>query len=125
MYGDYEARTTEAELVNVRVRMVGTGASAPTKIYGEGVTITRQGAGQYRLTFSPQPGKFAGVSDPSRQATTPGDVKGMDFVFGAWTDATSTAAAYFDLYVYDGGAAHDLAALEWLSFDVSFKQTGV
>lgn len=122
---DAPLRTSEPELFAVRVRMVGTGASVPTEILGNGVALSYQAIGQYRLTFADNPFTFAGTSDVSRQATTPGDVKGMDFVFGAWNAATDTASAYIDLYVYDGGAAHDLAASEWLAFDVYFKRTGI
>lgn len=121
----YPPHVSEPEFFSTRVRMVGTGAAAPTKILGSNVTITRVGAGQYRLTFGKNPGNFAGIVGPSIQATTPGDVKGVDLVFGAWTAATASAAARIDLFMYDGGVAHDLAALEWIAFDVSFKRTKV
>lgn len=120
-YDAYPVRTTEKELFLTRMRIVGTGASAPTKILGDGVTVTYIGVGQYRFTFAKNPYTFAGVAgQPSRQATTPGDIKGVDLVFGAYTAPTSTASAYIDLYMYDGGVAHDLAALEWLTWDFAF-----
>lgn len=123
MNNAWEVNVSEPNVFATKVRMVGTGASAPTEVLGAGIAITYIGVGQYRLTWADNPGTFAGATDPCRQATTPGDVKGMDFVFGAWNAATSTADAYIDLYVYDGGAPHDLAALEWLAFDVFFKRT--
>ena len=32
------------------------------------------------------------------------------------------ADAYVDLYVYDGGSAHDLAASEWITVDLDFRR---
>lgn len=119
----YPIRASERDLNVIHVRLLGTGAAVPTKVRGTNVTMSYIGVGQYRLTFNDNPGIWCGPAGaPCRQATTPGDVKGHDYVFGAFTDATATADAYVDLYVYDGGAAHDLAALEWVSFDLTFKR---
>lgn len=117
------ARSSENELVLVRVRILGTGASAPTKVLGKGITVSYVGVGQYRFTFAKNPYTFAGVTTPGRQATTPGDIKGVDLVFGAYVAPTASALGYIDLYMYDAGAAHDLAALEWLAWDFAFKRT--
>ncbi len=116
-------RASERDIYVTKVRLLGTGAAVPTKVLGANVTPSYIGVGQIRLTFNNNPGIWCGPTGaPCRQATTPGDVKGHDYVFGAFTAATATADAYVDLYVYDGGVAHDLAALEWVSFDLAFKR---
>lgn len=123
MNNAFPVKVSEPQSFITKVRLLGTGAAAPTEVLGANVTVTYIGVGQYRLTFNDNPGTWCGpTGSPCRQATTPGDVKGHDYVFGAFTAATSTADAYVDLYVYDGGVAHDLAALEWVSFDLAFKR---
>ncbi len=117
-------RISEREIVTTKVRMVGTGASAPTEVLGVNVAITYIGVGQYRLTFASNPGIWCGPKGkPAIDATTPGDVKNYDAIFGAFTAATATADAYVDLYLYtEGGVAHDLAALEWITADLDFAR---
>jgi hypothetical protein len=44
------------------VSMEGTGATAPTKLYGNGVTITRTSEGLYKLTWASNPGTFVSWS---------------------------------------------------------------
>jgi hypothetical protein len=40
------------------VSLEGTGASAPTLVYGQGVTITRTSEGLYKVTWADNPGTF-------------------------------------------------------------------
>ena len=48
--GAYKAKNTLPEVWCHHVRLLGTGASAPTKELGEGITVTRTSAGVYKLT---------------------------------------------------------------------------
>lgn len=106
----------------VKISMVGTGASAPTKVYGQGVTITRTGAGVYVCTLTEAPGKYAMVSGHAIAATTPANVKNHSIVFGLYSATTKSITVNF----FDASAvAHDLAAAEWISFDLVFKDITV
>jgi hypothetical protein len=117
----YLQKQSEPESVGIKVRMVGTGAAAPTKVLGQGITISRTGVGAYTLTFSESPGAFECVNGLTLQATTPGDIKNHSVVFGAYNATARTLALTF----WDAAAAaHDLAALEWLAFTVFFKRAG-
>ena len=123
----FDPYISEPGIFTTKVRMVGTGASAPTKtaeVDAPNVTITRpSGAGQYRLTCADTPGLWCGPEGlPGLQAATPGDIKGMVVIVGPFTAATADADAYVDLYVYDGGSAHDLAASEWITVDLDFRR---
>ena len=70
----YPLRGTQPELVAHPVSMEGTGASAPTKLYGNGVTITRTSEGLYKLTWASNPGTLVawtsglGAATPSALA---------------------------------------------------------
>ncbi len=117
----YPLRGSLPELQAHVVTMVGTGASAPTKVYGNGVTITRTGAGDYRLTWAENPGTYVATSATLRAATE-SDNKGHTIVMGSW----STSAWTLDLTLWDASdAAEDLEASEWIELVVWFKPTGV
>jgi ribose 5-phosphate isomerase RpiB len=101
------------------VTMVGTGAAAPTKVFGNGVTITRTGAGDYRLTWAENPGVYVATVH-SLRAATESDNKGHTLVMGSW----STSAWTLDLTLWDSAfAAEDLEANEWIELVVFFKPT--
>lgn len=113
--------TSERQVFTTKVRLLGAGAGVMTEVLGINVTMSYIGVGQHRITFNDNPGIWLGPKGaPAFQATTPGDVDAMDAVFGDFTAATATADAYVDLYLYDGGAAHDMSAAEWISFDLDF-----
>lgn len=117
----YPLRGNLAELNAEVVTMVGTGASAPTKVYGPGVTITRTGAGDYRLTWAEAPGNYVATM-ASLRATTESDNKGHTVIVGAWSAANRT----LDVTLWDASdAAEDLEASEWLELVVLFKSTAV
>lgn len=114
----YPVRGTIPEEHVDTVKMVGTGASAPTKVYGPGVTITRDGVGEYTLTWSENPGTFLGIY-PAWQATTPADLKGYTVVAGAF------ASNALPIIVYNASdAADDLEAAQWLTLRCSFSPSG-
>jgi hypothetical protein len=113
----YELRSSEPEMRYVDVRLLGTGASAPTKVYGKGITVARSNTGIYTLTFTASPGTWAGCT-VGLDATTPGDIKNHSVV------CTKTSATVVTVNFYDASAnAHDLAALEWINLTLKFKQS--
>lgn len=118
----YPPKDSEPETRHHLVRMVGTaGPAAPTKVLGQGITITRDGVGVYTLTWASTPGTWVGPAGESFQATTSADVKNLSVSWGVFN--TTTRAVQFK--VWDGaGAARELAALEWLTVDIIFKATG-
>jgi len=122
----YPVRSSEPETVKVPIRILGTGAANPTKVYGKGVTITRTGAGAYLATFSGKAGElgnYVGMT-VGLEATTPGDMAGHTVVAGA--TATSAAGVVTKAFVLYNAtfAARDLAALEWITIEFAFKQAG-
>lgn len=117
----YQNLASEPELRHHIIRMLGTGASAPTRVLGDGITITRDGVGVYTLTWATNPGTWVGPSGESFQATTSADVKGLTVSWGVFN--TTTFAV--QIKVWDNtNVARELAALEWLTTDVMFKATG-
>jgi hypothetical protein len=115
-------RASEAEVTTYLVRLLGTGAAAPTKEYGQNITVTRTGVGAYRLTFSDGPGVFLGYQY-AFEAATPGNLKTCTLVATTW-DATNKR---LDVQLYDSaGAARELAVTtERINMTLNFKQTGV
>lgn len=114
----YDPKVSEPELVEIKVRMVGTGAAAPTKVYGRGVTIARSGVGVYTLTFAASPGTYCGYTW-GIDASTPGNVKNHDVVL------TATSSTVITVNFYDAAAAaHDLAASEWINLWLDFERCG-
>lgn len=102
------------------VKLLGTGASAPTKQEGYGITVTRTGAGVYKLTWAENPGKYVGFV-PGLQAATPGDIAGHTVV----ADTYDTSTKSMEVCFFDGSnAAHDLAANEWIHLDITFRPWG-
>lgn len=113
----YERKTSLAEERPVQIAMTGTGAAAPTKRYGQGVTITRTGVGVYRLTFKEQLGKFVGLRSPCFGADAMNAVKGYSISRGAY----SAANKYIDISLWDSAnAAVDLAASQYLELEILF-----
>lgn len=54
----YPLKAAGPELVMYPIRLLGTGAADPTKQYGPGVSVTRLGLGNYRVTFKSNPGTY-------------------------------------------------------------------
>lgn len=121
MYDAFPSKDMEPEVRHYIVRMVGTGASAPTKELGNGITITRAGVGRYLLTWKENPGKFLRAL-PGLQAATPGDLAGHTVIADTY-DATAFA---LEVDLFNASfAAHDLAALEYIHLDVAFALSSV
>jgi hypothetical protein len=104
-----------------RIRLLGTGGSAPTIELGQRVTVTRVSTGLYRLTWAEGPGTFVGLAGaPVFGAVTPGDVKGQTCT----RDTFDTANNQLDLAVWSSTfAADDLQTTEYLDIAVVFADT--
>lgn len=120
MIGAYPARATVPEVWLHPVRLLGTGAAAPTKELGNGIAVTRTAEGVYKLTWSENPGVFVGLVGHVFGDATPADVKGHTL-----TRDTYDATAYsIEVSVWDSVfAADDLDATEYLDLLFAFKRT--
>lgn len=121
MMGANPQHTTEPEAYDLPVRMLGTGAAAPTNEVGRGVAITRIALGQYRLTFQDPPGRYIGPKGYAFQGTVPANLKGCTITLGDFVAATSAAKASIDVFVWSSAfAARELAATERLHLPLQF-----
>lgn len=118
----YNSRETQPAVITHDVRLLGTGAAVPTAVLASGITVTRDGVGIYTLTWSANPGVWMGSTGSGFQATTSADVKGCSVSWGVFN--TTTYAVQFKVWDVTG-AARELGVLEWLSFGLKFKNTGV
>ena len=118
--GAYPSRSTVADGVEHLVRAVG-GASAITKTNGKGVAVTRTGTGAYLLTWSESPGNLLGATS-GLAATTSANLAGHTVTFGAYDQSAKTLAF---IVRNAADAAHDLAALEWVTLRVAFSHSSL
>jgi hypothetical protein len=106
--------------------ITGAGSSAPTKRFGDGITVTRQAEGVYRFAFANHLGYFRGVTVKALGADTPGDVKGHTVTRAAYVAPSGTTPAYVQLSVWDSSfAADDLEATEYLDVEFAFSTLSV
>lgn len=113
----YPERTSQSELRNVEIRLLGTGAAAPTKEYGQGITVARTGVGIYTLTFTESQGQWAGYVW-GLEGTTAANVKNHDLIM------TLTSTTVLTLTFWNAaGTARDLAATEWINMTLKFVQS--
>ena len=114
-----DAFPTRSNIVEERVfKVTGVGGStAVTQVTGKGVALTRTSAGLYLLTWADSPGNLCGFK-AGLQATTLAAIAGHTIVFGAWTAGGTTLA--FSVY-NASDVVHDLAALEWVSLELTFS----
>jgi hypothetical protein len=97
-----------------KLRTEGVGV---TKITGRvvGFTVAYVSTGRYRITYAEAYYEQIAVSH-GLMATTPGDIAGHTVVFGVLSGRMQ------DVYLYNASdALHDLAALEWISFEATFR----
>ncbi len=118
----FEVESTEPEEVIYRVRLLGTGAAAPTKVLGKGITVGRTGVGVYTLTFDSLPGAPYGLEGYGFGGATPLALAGCTVVL---TTPTAGSLVY-TLTVYGSTfAARELAATEYLTVGLLFKRVTV
>lgn len=120
----YTTRSTIPEERLYVIRILGTGAADPTLEIGQGVSVTEEATGNYRVTFSKNPGKFIGIRGYAFGGATPADVKGYTLTRDTYTAPTTTADGFLDLWVWDSSfAAADLAATQYLDVTIAFSES--
>lgn len=106
------------------VRMLGTGASAPTVEVGHGITLSLTATGVVKVTWNDNPGVFLGVVGYMFGDTTPADVKGYSISRDTFSAATSSADAYIELSFWDSSnAAVDLTTTSYLDVTFAFARS--
>jgi hypothetical protein len=121
----YPFRTKTPELISIHARILGVGAGAPTKEFGEGVTFTRDGVGLYTVTFAENNGKFMGAEGAFFVNTLAASTaRVVQFDFDSYTGSSPYALA-FAVHDVATPTVAELAAAQriWLSF--YFRRTGV
>ncbi len=117
----YPLKSKTPDHVDAVLAVTGTGATAPTKNYGDGITVTYSAVGVYIVTFADVNGAFMGCTG-TFGATTASAVKGYTMTYGLY----STTARTITLNVWSSTfAAVDLAAAQYLTVRFSFRRTGV
>lgn len=112
-------RSTVPETQMHIIRLLGTGASAPTLQVGYEVSVTRNGAGSYRLTWANNPGKYVSFA-ASFAAATPANMGG----WAATVDSDTVSGLAIDVTTTDEtNAAADLSAGEFVNLHFFFAQT--
>lgn len=115
----FPIRSTKAESKVHPIRLVGTGAAAPTVEVGEGIVVTRTGVGVYRITWTDNPCVFL-AAPLSLGAATPAAIVGYTLVRNVYIPATTS----LDLVLTNtADAAVDLAAAQYIDVVAVFKET--
>jgi hypothetical protein len=115
----YPVRAKTPELVKSTYAGIGTGAAALTAIITDGVVCTWSATGVYILTFAENNGTFIGLTY-GLGATTASTVKGYTVSYGLYN--TTTRAITINVW-NSSFAAADLAALQYLTLEFSFRQS--
>ena len=112
----YVMKSSQGELIAWPIRLLGTGASAPTVEKGVGITCTRTDTGDYTVTWSELPGTFI-TALATLRAATPNDLAGHTIVL----DTFASNALPMTL-ANASDAAHDLAANEYIDIVAFFAR---
>ncbi len=115
----FPLRGRQAEMVAHAVRMVGTGATAPTKEYGNGISIARTSEGLYTLTWAEDPGTYV-MATHVLSAATPLNMAGHTLVLDTYASKVLPFQLHDSLFAVD-----DLEAVEYIDIMIWFKTTAV
>lgn len=115
----WNEKSTEPEIVKSVIRMLGTGAAVPTKVFGRGLTLTRTSAGIINLIWIEYPGNYVGITGDCFEATVQNGLKGYTVVAGDWNAATRTITINI---TNAADTLTDLAAAQSLTLEVAFKR---
>lgn len=102
------------------VTMEGTGAAAPTKLHGPGITITRTSEGLIKLTWAENPGNFVGMLW-GLGAATPSAVAGHTVTYDDYDSSTKSIEVLFSEQDF---SIFDLADNEYATLVFLFKTSG-
>jgi phenolic acid decarboxylase len=117
----FDVRSNKAGLRLEVVTMEGTGAAAPTKLYGPGMTITRTSEGLYKITWTDNPGTFLGMTY-SLGAATPSAVSGHTVTYDDYVASTKSIEV---LFAEQDFSIFDLADNEYATLVFLFATTAV
>ncbi len=120
MLNAFPLRGNLAELRVEVVSVEGTGAAAPTKLYGPGVTVSRTSEGLYKFTWADNPGTFVGMLW-SLGASTPSAVAGHTVT---WDDFSVSTKSIECLFSEQDFTVFDLADNEYATLAFLFKTSG-
>lgn len=117
----YPQRNTQPDTEAHVIRIQGAGAADPTVELGNGVTVTHEGTGQYRITWSDTPGNYRGAVT-GLQGSTPSALMGHTVVF----DEYDASNLQLDVYFQDETqSAANLASGEYITMVIFFSSTAV
>ena len=105
-------------------RLVGAGAAALTVAQpttNPGIVVTRAGAGDYKMTFSENPGVYCGA-DCQLQSATMTDIKNYSVIFKDY-DATNFVVEF--TVFNSSGTATDLSTAQSATVQVLFKYSNL
>ncbi len=117
----YPSRTSVPEERVTRIRLLGTGAAAPTIEVGQQIVVTLSATGVVKLTWAEHPGTFVN-SSYMFGAATPADVKGQTCT----RDIPETTAGVFSIEfsIWSSTfAADNLQLTEYLDLNIAFSAT--
>lgn len=121
----HPVRSNIPEKFVIECRIEGTGAAAPTKKYGPGVTVTRTSEGLYRFSFLDVPGYFLGMTY-GFGAATPTNIDDHSAVHDDLVAVSGSTQAYVEVTVSDGTpAVDDLEDEEYLTVQFHFARTSL
>lgn len=114
----FPVRMSEPEIVGKLVSVEGTGATAPTVLYGRGVSVTRTSEGLYKYAFGEFQGEFLGMT-PGFGAATPSALAGFSL---AYDDYNTTAYTIEVLLSEADNSVVDLADNQYLTLIFWFRR---
>ena len=121
MMGNYSNVKGDCAESRIRfVRLVGAGAAVMTVAQGCGFTVTRVGAGDYKLTFGESPGNYIGVVGCQLQSATMTDLKNFSVIVKDF----ASSACEFTIF-NASGTATDLSTAQSLNMMIAFKYTNL
>lgn len=124
LFQAHPAQSTQAEEITIRGYFEGA-ATSLTLIEGVGITWAWVSTGKYRATI---PRYYAALVSWTFDfgADTPGDVKAFSTALDVDSLTKASGVTTVDVSVYNGSATlADLAANQFLSFALTFRDTGL
>jgi hypothetical protein len=120
-HAEFPIKFTEPDLRAHVVKFVG-GTAAATKVFGKGMTVTYISTGIVEIAWpnaAATPGAWIGPAGECFEATTQADVKNFKAVVGVYNASTRKLR----VHLFESGSLADLAALEWLTLVLLFKES--
>jgi hypothetical protein len=124
-FADKPVKSNILEDGRMCVGITGTGASNPTKNYGDGISVARQAAGVFRFSFLSHYGAYKGCSLNLLRGATPANLKQCTITTANPVAPSGNTPGYVDVQLWDSaGAARELAATEIMELEFCFAGMG-